>query len=549
MPLDKYSNCIIVGPNGSGKSTILDAIVFSLFGKPFRNINKPTLVNTVNNKDCVTEIEFSINEKEYKVVRGIKPAIFEIYMNGVCLNQNSSSKDYQEHLEKNILRMSHKSFCQIVILGSASFTPFMHLTPAERRVIIEDLLDIQVFSVMNTLVKLHLQQNKEHLEKSKIEVLGKTEKKEYIEKIVDSMKVDSVRQLATLKTNLLSAKEKKTRENNKQAEILLQIKDIDEKTIDITDLNTKLMKFQIMKGKIQTNEERLNEEIAFYENETSCHVCKQELNEDFAEIKKKELLDKQKIIGDGLLELNKNINNIKEQIVNREELLQERIKLSSVLNDINSNIHIFDNMIKELTKNIEDSLHENSILQNHEEELKQLKEQIFEIEKKQSRLMEERKYIETAITLLKDGGIKTKIVKQYLPIINKLINKYLSHMGFFVQFEINESFEETIKSRYRDTFSYENFSEGEKTRIDLALLFAWRAIAKMRNSVNCSILFFDEIFDGSLDLNGTDEFIRIITEMIDDTNIFIISHKSDQLLDKFQKSYTFSKKKNFSIMR
>lgn len=547
--MNKYSNCIIVGPNGSGKSTILDAITFALFGKPFRNINKPTLVNSVNNKDCVTEIEFSINEKNYKVVRGIKPAIFEIYMNDVCLNQNSSSKDYQEHLEKNILRMSHKSFCQIVILGSASFTPFMHLTPAERRVIIEDLLDIQVFSVMNTLVKLHLQQNKEQFEKIKIENLGKKEKKDYIEKILSSMKDDSDKQLAVIKVNLFNSKEKRKNEETRKEELVKEIERIEAETSNITSLKDKQSKFVVMKAKIQTNHERIEEEISFYKEQTSCHACKQDIDEQFSLNKQTELTTKLSDIQKGIADIENKIDDLKQQIDSHEQKLKTREKLLSQLSEVNSNIYVLNNMISELEKSIEENINNNERMKGHQDELVTLSSSIEENETKQNKLMEERKYIETAITLLKDGGIKTKIVKQYLPIINKLINKYLSHMGFFVQFEINENFEETIKSRYRDTFSYENFSEGEKTRIDLALLFAWRTIAKMRNSVNCSILFFDEIFDGSLDLNGTDEFIRIITEMIEDTNIFIISHKTDQLLDKFQKSYTFSKTKNFSVMR
>ena len=546
IKLDETANALIIGENGAGKSTILDALTFALFGKPFRKINKPLLVNSVNEKGCVVEIEFKTNGKEYKVIRGIKPTIFEIYCDNILLNQDSSSKDYQEHLEKFILKMNYKSFTQIVILGSASFTPFMQLTPADRRLVIEDLLDIQIFSVMNIIAKQKMQLIKEQLEKNRLEVAGKEEKKVYVEKTIEKLKENNESKSESLllqssrKMADLSEVEKVITQKEEERDSLI------EKASRQTALKQRHTSLVSLASKIETNLSRTRDDHNFFHDYDSCPTCRQSINASF---KEGELYkSKAKII-----ELEKGLDNIQVQIDKTVDELNALDKIISKMNSVKSEIaslrtnqsSIVSN-IKDLNKQIEELQSSDTILISNEEELKLVIADIQKLNDERSVLLEERKYVDVAINLLKDGGIKTKIIKQYLPIINKLINKYLAQMGFFVNFNINEQFEESIKSRYRDDFSYHNFSEGEKMRIDLALLFTWRTIAKMRNSVNTNLLILDEVFDGSLDGNGTEEFLKIMWSMIADTNTFVISHKTDQLFDKFQKVYRFQKQKNFS---
>ena len=544
--LNANSNSLIVGHNGAGKSTILDALTFALFGKAFRKINKPLLVNSVNSKDCRVEIEFDNNNKKYHVIRGIKPNIFEIYCDGTLLNQDSASKDYQEYLEKSILKMNYKSFTQIVILGSASFTPFMQLSPADRRVVIEDLLDIQIFSVMNVIAKQKMISVKDRLEKNQIEIQGKQEKKYYIEKTIDKLKENNEEKIRNLKVSL---DEKKTELDDIQEAIVekerqrdLLIEEADEQVI----LKNKHTKLVTLASKIDTNLKRTKKDHNFFCDNLSCPTCRQSIDEKF---KSEELMKSSSKI----IELEKGLDDIQIQIDNTVTRLNELDKIISQINSIKNDISVYKSkhssllsIINDLNDQVQGLESADSILTSNEEELYNVNRELEVLNIERVELLEERKYLDVAINLLKDGGIKTKIIKQYLPIINKQINKYLAQMGFFVNFTINEQFEESIKSRFRDEFSYHNFSEGEKTRIDLALLFAWRSIAKMRNSVNTNLLILDEIFDGSLDGNGTDEFLKIMWKMLNDTNTFVISHKQDQMIDRFQKVYRFEKVKNFS---
>jgi len=544
--LNANSNSLIVGHNGAGKSTILDALTFALFGKAFRKINKPLLVNSVNSKDCRVEIEFDNNNKKYHVIRGIKPNIFEIYCDGTLLNQDSASKDYQEYLEKSILKMNYKSFTQIVILGSASFTPFMQLSPADRRVVIEDLLDIQIFSVMNVIAKQKMISVKDRLEKNQIEIQGKQEKKYYIEKTIDKLKENNEEKIRNLK---VSVDEKKTELDDIQEAIVekerqrdLLIEEADEQVI----LKNKHTKLVTLASKIDTNLKRTKKDHNFFCDNLSCPTCRQSIDEKF---KSEELMKSSSKI----IELEKGLDDIQIQIDNTVTRLNELDKIISQINSIKNDISVYKSkhssllsIINDLNDQVQGLESADSILTSNEEELYNVNRELEVLNIERVELLEERKYLDVAINLLKDGGIKTKIIKQYLPIINKQINKYLAQMGFFVNFTINEQFEESIKSRFRDEFSYHNFSEGEKTRIDLALLFAWRSIAKMRNSVNTNLLILDEIFDGSLDGNGTDEFLKIMWKMLNDTNTFVISHKQDQMIDRFQKVYRFEKVKNFS---
>jgi DNA repair exonuclease SbcCD ATPase subunit len=523
----------------------LDALTFSLFGKPFRKINKPQLVNSVNEKGCLTEIEFSSNNKNYKVIRGIKPNVFEIYCDDVCLNQDSASKDYQDHLEKFILKMNYKSFTQIVILGSASFTPFMQLSPADRRSVIEDLLDIQIFSVMNNIVKIKAQNNREGLDRNRIESLGKEEKKSFIEKTITSLKQNNEQKLRKLKEQ----------ENDYRDQIAKIEKEIEEHRHERTEilsstkvheaLRKKFTKLISLKSGIEINQKSHQCKIDFYHDNNNCPTCKQSIAQDFKESELISLNAKLVEFGDGLAKISEQIDSVLKEIDTLDKLIQEAESIRNTITSKESKVSSLKSMLLDIEKS---SINSDDVLLDSQKEYDIIKSEIDGLVSQKESLLNEKMYIDTAIQLLKDGGIKTKIIKQYLPVINKHINKYLLQMGFFVNFNIDENFEETIKSRYRDEFSYQNFSEGEKMRIDLALLFTWRAVAKMKNSVNTNLLILDEIFDGSLDTNGTDEFLKIMWNMIGDTNVFVISHKQDQLVDKFKKVYRFHKVKNFSSL-
>lgn len=548
IKLNDSPNALIIGENGAGKSTILDALTFVLFGKPFRKINKPNLVNAINEKNCVVEIEFETNNKQYKIIRGIKPNLFEIWCDGVFLNKDSASKDYQEYLEKFILKMGYKSFCQIVILGSASFVPFMQLTSADRRIIIEDLLDIQVFSVMNNIAKQKLMQNRESIEQNRIALTGKEEKRKYIEKSIQTLKQNNEDRKNELKKRYL---EQKTISESliKDIQTLTEQKTllfVDASKIDA--VRKKHTKLTTIHSKIESNRCKHEKEKNFFTDHNSCPTCQQEIVNSFRISKISEIKHKLVEFDDGIEKIQKEISLCVDEI--------------SRLNEINKQISIIDGEIVSKNAQLQSAINTQSVLINDVadidksdtlmsqsmSELETIKIDIDNLNKERQSLLDNKTYIETACSLLKDGGIKTKIIKQYLPIINKMINKYLSQMGFFASFHINESFEETIKARHLEEFSYQNFSEGEKTRIDLAILFTWRYIAKMRNSVNCNLLIFDEIFDGSLDANGTDEFLKIMWNLVDDTNTLVISHKQDQLIDKFKKVYRFQKKRNYSCL-
>jgi DNA repair exonuclease SbcCD ATPase subunit len=546
IDLTRSTNTLIVGHNGAGKSTILDALTFGLFGKPFRKINKPQLVNTINGADAVVEIEFKIGKKQYKIVRSIKPNLFEIYCDSILVNQDAKAKDYQEHLEKFILKLNYKSFTQVVILGSASFVPFMQLSPGDRRGIIEDLLDIQIFSSMNSIVK------------NKISTIKDEQKTvDYNIKLVEAKISLQKQNIEDNKKNHLVEINKKVQEVadndthlNKVAKdvalIQQHIEQLTNKISDKTIISSRTTKLITLQSKFDDNVRKLNKEISFYQNNDNCPTCHQAI---VSETKDKHVTEKQTKI----TEIQTATTKLEEELQNVHNRLQEIEKIQKHINAHNSEVVKLNTQVTSinsynarLLKETEELRTRTVSTDNDDDKLKILNAELQEYKDFAEQLSIDKQYHEFAATLLKDTGIKTKIIKQYLPVMNKLINKYLTSMDFFVNFNLNESFEETIKSRHRDEFSYASFSEGEKMRIDLALLFTWRQIAKMKNSVNTNLLILDEVFDSSLDGVGTEEFLKLLNSLDNSTNVFVISHKGDQLFDKFRSVIKFEKKNNFS---
>jgi DNA repair exonuclease SbcCD ATPase subunit len=543
----KSTNTLIIGQNGAGKSTILDALCFGLFGKPFRKINKPQLLNSINGRDALVEVEFNIGQKKYKVIRGIKPNVFEIYLNDVLLNQDAASKDYQEVLEKNILKLNYKSFTQVVILGSASFVPFMQLSAADRRTIIEDLLDIQIFSSMNAIVKEKMSVLKDGITKSKYDI-KLVEEKINLQK--QNIEENNKNRVAEIQKRVQEVAESNLHIQQLEKDIELINKHIDVLQGKVGDKKEKLDKkakglFQI-KGKVQTNIARNEKEIQFYESNHDCPTCKQSITLDWKDSQVKEKTEKIDTQRTGLQEIDEELTKVNNEVKVITDIINhinahngEIIRHNSTITSINQYITKLNGELRELDERKVGA-------EGADQKLIELKQELESYTTLYKEQLSEKHYHEFAGTLLKDGGIKTRIIKQYLPIMNKLINKYLTAMDFFVNFNINENFEETIKSRHRDEFSYANFSEGEKMRIDLALLFTWRQIAKLKNSTNTNLLILDEVFDSSLDTVGTEEFLKLINEMGTDTNVFVISHKGDQLFDKFRSIIKFKKVNNFS---
>ena len=546
IELDRNETTLIIGENGAGKSTVLDALCFALFGKPFRTISKSQLINTVNAMETVVEIEFSIASRKYKVIRGIKPNKFEIWQNDVMLNQEANSRDYQKILEQQILKLNYRSFTQVVILGSSTFVPFMQLKAKFRREVVEDLLDIKIFSMMNMLLKQRLKDLVTELQEVEYNYKLSSEKiamqETYIKDIKNNADVIIKDKEKTYDDNAVElgkkVSEKKTLEENQKS----LFKSVDDQ-ISTESKDTKLKDLRSTLTEKQKEKDRM---INFFEKHDECPVCTQNIDNKFKTQMISTKQTEKKEITDGLLKMESELDKTKSR-------LDEIKKVTDVIQDNSIKIAELNTSIQELEKyqerlSSEIKELENSTINNSDEEkLKTLQEEFNQIEQNKKELKEEKVYKEASRAMLQDTGIKTKIIKQYLPIMNQLINKYLASMEFYVNFTLNESFEETIKSRFRDTFNYESFSEGEKMRIDLALLFTWRAIAKMKNSTNTNLLILDEIFDSSLDSAGTDEFLKILNTL-EGENVFVISHKQDVLVDKFKHTLKFEKNKNFSKM-
>ena len=545
IKLNHTSNTLVVGSNGAGKSTMLDALCFGLFGKPFRNINKPQLLNSINQKDCVVEIEFSIGTKEYKIIRGIKPNVFEIYLNGDLLNQAAAVKDYQDHLEKFILKLNYKSFTQIVILGSASFVPFMQLSAADRRAIIEDLLDIQIFSTMNTVLKDKIVINKDAMQSNKHDYDVNTTKYDMQKKHIEVLKQNNDEMIATKEAEIAGVMAHIEIVNETIAELTLDVSTLQESILDREGVASKLKKMNQLETQIEGNITKYKKDIKFFENNDDCPTCRQAIGSEFKHTQISELGDKVEKCTHGL-------SKLEEEILQHQNRLNEIQQITTSIQckqvDIASNnmtIIQSNKYIGKLQKEIVALSGTKEDLKVETDKLEELKNSLTALENKKKELLEEKTYLDAAALLLKDTGIKTKIIKQYLPVINKLVNKYLATLDFFVNFNLDESFKETIKSRHRDEFSYASFSEGEKQRIDMALMLTWRAVAKLKNSTNTNLLILDEVFDSSLDANGT-EYLMNILHMLEDVNLFVISHKGDILQDKFRSMIRFEKVNNFS---
>jgi len=544
IQLDRNPSTLIIGENGAGKSTILDALCFGLFGKPFRQISKNQLINTVNAQGTIVEIEFETQNKNVKVVRGIKPNTFEIWVDGNMINQSANAKDYQKHLEQQILKLNYRSFTQVVILGSSTFIPFMQLKSQARREVVEDILDIKIFSLMNLILKGKVKSLNADISENQYQVELNREKVELQENYIEDIERNKDT-LLSQKTTLRDGNEEEVFSRKEEAnriteenQTLLDAMSGEDAAVEKRD------KLKDIQFTLKDKHNRHEQMIDFLEKNDVCPTCEQDIDEVFKTKAISQRSEQVKELSEGLIQMKKEMDKATNK-------LKEYKDIAKVLNDNNIKLAKLNSGITELEKfnaTIAEEIRQlesGDVTKTDYEKLDNLKKLCYSLESTKSKLKEDMVYFDVARNLLQDTGIKTKIIKQYLPIMNKLINGYLSSMDFFVNFNIDENFNETIKSRFRDVFSYANFSEGEKMRIDLALLFTWRAVAKMKNSTNTNLLILDEIFDSSLDATGTDDFLKILNTF-EKENVFIISHKQDMLIDKFRSVIKFEKVKNFS---
>lgn len=547
IALNKTRSTLIVGQNGSGKSTMLDALSFALFGKAHRNINKPQLVNSINQKESLVEVEFSIGSSDYRINRGIKPTVFEIWKDGVLINQDSHNKDYQKILEQNILKLNHKSFHQIVVLGSSSFVPFMQLPAQHRREVIEDLLDINVFSKMNQVLREQVA-----ILKDKISV--NTHSLEIVTTKIDAQK-KYIRDVTRLNTEYLEEKRNQVQQLMQEMTTLSdQTRILNETAVEKDDvINRELMKlveklnmFRTYEADFKAKMKTVVKEAKFYEEHERCPTCDQDIDNELKSSKLCKTKERAKEIQSGIKKLETEIDNVQSLIKDTEDNMQEVRSLQTQVHTNNQTVQRLQLSINQVQSEIAKISTPSDDMTQANAELEDLQSSKDKLLQEKFELQEQASYHQVIAELLKDTGIKTKIIKQYIPVINKLSNDYLQVLDFYVSFHLDDTFKETIKSRYRDVFTYESFSEGEKQRIDLALLFTWRMIAKMKNSIATNLLILDETFDSSLDADGVENLTKILDTLDENTNVFVISHKGELLDGRFDSKIEFSKVKNFS---
>ena len=545
--LDKSPTTLIIGRNGEGKSTILDALCFALFGKPFRNVNKGQLVNSINNKNCLVEIKFSIGSNEYRVRRGIKPNIFEIFLNDQLMNQDSANRDYQKILEQQILRLNYKTFTQVVILGSASFVPFMQLPSSQRREVIEDILDIRIFSTMNTLLKERIQQTKEELIRVESAIQLSKTAVESQQKIIQSLLSSKQEQIDGIRNRIRDNEQDIERNSTRVSELLSEVGELTARIADFKQLKVDIGKCDIIHKKRLSKSIEITDTINFFNENAVCPSCEQGIPHDHKETIVGKLAEERDAIDKERWTLETALEKMYARMEEIETISNNITELNTEIATLNTSNATLVKQNEKLNSDIENTKSDTGNINEEKSKLKELATTAIAHVDQKTKIAEERNMQDIAALLLKDTGIKTAIIREYLPAMNKLINMYLAAMDFYVHFELDEGFNEVIKSRFRDEFTYASFSEGEKMRIDLAILFTWRQIAKMKNSVNTNLLILDEIFDSSLDNAGTDYFLAVMSQF-EKTNVFVISHKGDVLFDKFRSVIKFEKKNDFSVI-